>query len=254
MIDRDKILEQAYHDCMKEMYARSQPSADYDQLLEDAKNGKIDKDEQVYERYYLSQEEFEYVRNKYVNAYGIKEHWIPDVEVLEDYLKNGGTKDKYIAAHTDEYGYHPGYRGYERVKSIFDQISDILNTYNIDNENVGIDITEAIFKTIKNCKEFYKFDKEYNSFTCSVVLGPSPTSNPEAVKEYWKSQGIDVDIEIRNPLLFWDQDYYGNEFEEIMEDEFGENWKEYWDNKWKEQVKQAELDRKAKIKELLNDV
>lgn len=254
MIDRDKILEQAYHDCMKEMYARSQPSVDYDQLLEDAKNGKIGKDEQIYERYYLSQEEFEYVRNKYINAYGIKQHWIPDVEVLEDYLKNGGTKDKYIKAHTDEYGYHPGYRGYEKVKPILDQIHIILDKYGIDDKNIESDITETIFKTIEDCKNFYKFDREQSSFACSVALGPSPTSNPEMVKEYWKSQGVDVDIEIRNPLLFWDQDYYGDEFEEVMEEDYGENWKEYLDNKWKEQVKQAELDRKAKIKELLNNV
>lgn len=40
MLNRQKIIEQAFHDCMKEMYARSQPSVDYDQLLEDAKKWK----------------------------------------------------------------------------------------------------------------------------------------------------------------------------------------------------------------------
>jgi hypothetical protein len=50
----------------------------------------------------------------------------------------------------------------------------------------------------------------------------------EKKKEYWKSQGVDLDIEIRNPLLFWDQDYYGDSFEEVMEEDYGEKvWSTY---------------------------
>lgn len=237
MINRDQILKLAYHDCMKEMYARSQPPADYDQLLEDVKNGKIGKDERVYERHYLSHEEFKYILGKYKKAYNIRETWTSDVETLEDYLKNGGIKDKYIEAHTDEYGYHPGHRGYETVKPILNQISNILHEYEIDDKKLESAITETILKTVKDCKEFYKFDREESSFECSVALGASPTSNPEAVKKYWKSQGVDINIEIRNPLLFWDQDYYGDSFEEVMEEDYGENWREYLDNKWKEQIK-----------------
>ena len=41
MLDRNEILERAYTECMAEMYAKSQPSADYYQLLEDAKNGDV---------------------------------------------------------------------------------------------------------------------------------------------------------------------------------------------------------------------
>lgn len=237
MINRDKIIEQAYHDCMKEMYARSQPPADYDQLLEDVKNGKIGKNECVYERHYLSHEEFKYILGKYKKAYNIRETWTSDIETLEEYLKSGGIKDKYIEAHTDKYGYHPGHRGYETVKPIHNQISNILHEHGIDDKNIESTITETILKTVKNCKEFYKFDREESSFEFSVALGASPTSNPEVVKKYWKSQGVDLDIEIRNPLLFWDQDYYGDSFEEVMEEDYGENWREYLDNKWKEQIK-----------------
>ena len=72
---------------MAEMYAKAQPSADYYQLLEDAKNGKIGKDERVYERYYLSHEEFKHILGKYKDAYNIKSHWEDDIEVLERYIK-----------------------------------------------------------------------------------------------------------------------------------------------------------------------
>lgn len=237
MLDRKQILKQAYHDCMKEMYARSQPSVDYDQLLEDAKNGKIGENERVYERYYLSMEEFNYIRDKYINAYNIKESWKSNIELLKDYLVKGGTKDKYIAACTDEYGYHPGYRGYEKVEPISNQIQNIINN-EIDESDVANKISnkilEVLMNTINDCKEFYRFDSEQSSFSCSLALGASPCSNPETVKKYWKSQGVDLDIEIRNPLLFWEYDYYEDSLDYMMSEEYGEHWREYWDSKWKE--------------------
>lgn len=242
MLDRRKILERAYHECMTEMYAKSQPPADYNQLLEDAKNGKIGKDEKVYERHYLSHEEFKHILGKYKDAYNIKSHWIDDIEVLERYIKEGGTKDKYIEAHTDEYGYHPGYRGYENVAPLKEQFSKIF--YNSD-FYTGSEMDKASEKLINNlynkiidivdaCKNFYRFDREESDFDCSAALGPSPCSNKETVIEYWKLQGIDIDIVEPNPLLLWERDYYGDEFEEVMEYEYGEDWKEQFDKKWKE--------------------
>lgn len=238
MLDRKEILERAYHECMAEMYAKSQPSADYNQLLEDAKNGKIGKDERVYERYYLSHEEFKHILGKYKEAYNIKSHWIDDIEVLERYIKEGGSKDKYIEAHTDEKGnYHPGYRSYEKVKPIKEQLSDVLEEYSLYDENMHNKLYDTVTNIIDTCKNFYRFDREESSFDCSVALGPSPNSCAEAVIQYWAHQGVDIKIEERNPLLLWEMDYYGDDFEEVMKDEYGDNWKEYWDKKWKEEIK-----------------
>ena len=235
MLDRKEILERAYHECMVEMYAKSQPSVDFNQLLADAKAGKIGKDEKVYERYYLSHAEFDHIRKKYIDAYNIKATWKSDIELLEQYLTEGGNRDKYIEAHTDEYGYHPGYRGYETVKPIGEQIQDILKTELGDEHfEVGNKILEAVMNTIKDCKEYYRFDREENDFNYSVGLGPSPCSNKDTVKEYWKEQGIDVDPIEPNPYLIWQKDYYGDEFEEVMEYEYGEDWKEKFEKKWEE--------------------
>lgn len=238
MLDRKEILERAYHECMAEMYAKSQPSADYNQLLEDAKNGKIGKDERVYERYYLSHEEFKHILGKYKEAYNIKSHWIDDIEVLERYIKEGGSKDKYIESQTDEKGnYHPGYRSYEKVKPLKEQLSDVLEEYSLYDENMHNKLYDTVTNIIDTCKNFYRFDREESSFDCSVALGPSPNSCAESVIQYWAHQGVDIKIEERNPLLLWDMDYYGDDFEEVMKDEYGDNWKEYWDNKWKEEIK-----------------
>lgn len=264
MLDRKEILERAYTECMTEMYAKAQPSVDYHQLIEDAKNGKIGKDERVYERYYLSHEEFEHIRNKYIDAYGLIEKWRPNIELLEQYLTEGGTKDKYIKSHTDEDGhYHPGYRGYENVKPIKEQIERVLNDEFASGEvspfvkdSLRDKITEVVMNTISDCKEFYRFDREESQFSASVALGPSPTSSKETVIEYWKSQGVDIDIVEPNPLLLWERDYYGDEFEEVMIDEYGDDWKEQFDNKWKEEIRKKELEKaelKAKYQEMLNN-
>ena len=86
---------------------------------------------------------------------------------------------------------------------------------------------------IKECKNYYRFDKTQEIFDYHICLGASPTSNKESVKKYWESQGKSIEIEDRNPLLLWEMDYYGKDFEEVMLDECGPNWKEYWDNEWK---------------------
>lgn len=239
MLVRRTIIEKAYHDCMKEMYARAQPSCDYDQLLKDAEEGKIGKDERIYERYYLSQEEFLYIRDKYIKAYGLEKTWEPNIEVLEQYLKNGGTKNKWIPDRVDEDGFrHPGYKGYEKVLPIQEQIDNIIKEHfgEIESAELTNKLTKMIFNNITDCKEFYRFDREESDFSYAIALGASPTSNPKTVIEYWKSKGVDVKIEERNPLLFWEKDCYGDEFEIVMEEEYGENWKEYWDNKWKEGI------------------
>ena len=259
MLDRDQVIRKAYTECMAEMYAKAQPSADYYQLLEDAKNGKIGKDEKVYERYYLSYEEFIYIRDKYIKAYGLQATWKSNIEVLEDYLINGGTKDKYIESRTDENGhYHPGYRGYEKVAPIAEQIKRILES-DIGEDNatnkICNKITETVLNTITNCKEFYRFDREESDFNCSVALGASPTSNKETVIEYWKSQGKDIEIIERNPLLIWERDYYGDEFEEVMKDEYGEDWEQQFNKKWEEEKHKKEVEqiaRNAKYQEMLN--
>jgi hypothetical protein len=236
MLDRKEIIKRAYHECMVEMYAKAQPSADYNQLLEDVKNGKIGKDERVYERYYLSQEEFKYILNKYKDAYNIKSHWKDDVEVIEKYIEEGGVKDKYIPSYEDENGnFHPGYRGYEDVAPLKDRLFDILEEYGLYDENMHNKLYDTVVDTIDTCKNFFKFDSEETSFDCSVALGPSPNSCAEAVIQYWAHQGVDIEIKERNPLLLWEMDEYGENFEEYMRDDYGEDWEEQWKEKWEEE-------------------
>ena len=97
------------------------------------------------------------------------------------------------------------------------------------------EVTSIVMETIKNCKDFYRFDREADEFKAAIYLGAAPTPNPDIVRKWWKDNyNVDIEIEERNPLLLWEQDNYGDAFEEIMEEEDGPNWKEIWKKKWEE--------------------
>lgn len=240
-MDRREMLSRAVTDCMREMYAKAQPSIDYDELIKKVKSGEVEdtNENPVYNRHYLSMQEFDYIREKWAEAYGLKPTWKPNIELLESYLNEGGSKDKYIPERMDKHGLvHPGYRSYEKVKPLVDQLADLVG------EEKAKSAYKIVMDTINECKDFYSFDREYSDFCCSVALGASPTSNPNTVIKYWAERGITVEIEERNPLLFWEMDHYGDEFEEVMEDEYGKNWKKIWEDKWN-----AEVDEKERKKQ-----
>jgi hypothetical protein len=67
-LSRRDILQKAYDECMTEMYAKAQPSADYNKIIEDLRNGVSDdsQDDPIYQRHYLSHEEFNYIKDKYI--------------------------------------------------------------------------------------------------------------------------------------------------------------------------------------------
>lgn len=255
MLDREEVLSRAYNDCVREMFAKAQPAADLDNIIEEIKAGKIDekKDGPVYDRHYLSHEEFKYIMDKYMKAYRIESEFKEDVSVVEEYLTNGGVKDKYVEPHEDEHGYHPGYRSYEDVPPLKKQILAIMKDFDCSEvaANVGEQIYDKVMETISLCKNYYSFNMDELKFRNTVCMNSSPSGNIETVKKWWKDHyDVDIEIEERNPLLFWERDYYGDEFETIMEEDDGPDWKEKWDKKWKDQVAKKKAEMEARMKEL----
>ena len=262
-INRDYIMRRAINECMSEMYAKACPSADWNalcknyevQYLDAEKRGdtkKLDelKKIRIYERYYLPHEEFNYILDKYKKAYGFKENWRPNVDIVLEYLTKGGSKDKYIDSYTDENGnYHTGYRGYEKVPPLKEQMENIMTEF--DCSDAAKEIVETLYnvviETIQNCRDFYQFDRDESTFSINVCLGASPTSNIETAKKYWREQaelGVEGAAENlqalesykpTNPLLYWEKDEYGDEFEEIMREEEGDDWEEIWKARYEEQ-------------------
>lgn len=263
MLDRDTVIKRAIDECYAELYMNAQPKVDFKQLVEDAKAGKIDESETpVYNRYYLSHDEFKYITDKYIDAFGLRESWTSNIDLLKEYLEKGGSKDKYIKEYTDEHGnYHPGYRSYEDVPPIKESIKEIIahsenqeyfSAEQID--NLANAITKKVLDNIDICQKFYRFDHEGSTFMYNIALGPSPTSNKQTVIDYWKKQGVNIKITDKNPLLLWEMDNYGDKFEEEMEIEYGENWKEIWDQRWKDKIvedKKKEEDIQRRFDEMV---
>lgn len=192
---KHSISDRMIYECYKEMYARAQPSVDFDEILKDNFNRAESDKIRYYERYYLSQSECNYILDKYVEAYNITPYWEDSVDVIIRDFTEGHSKDKYIPEHTDELGWHPGYRSYESVKPL--------------KELIGEDATKVVLDILKNRKYFYRFDRKAGDFRATMCLGASPTSNPETVKKYWVSQGVDLDIDKReyDSNYFWEEEH-----------------------------------------------
>lgn len=216
-LDRETIVGEAIVRCLSEMYAKAQPSADYKKLLKMKEKGEIEdsNDNPIYKRHYLSQEEAVYIVNKYIEAYGFdgKKDWEYHIERLSDWLSDGDWgSPKHILA-------------------------DAINN-ELQNEPVSKKITDSILSLIEKFKaEKTRTTVEEQTFSFNVWLGCSPTSNKQSVIDYWKEQGVDIKIEDRCPDWFWGIDEYGRkEFELVMKDEYGKDWKEITWQKYRESL------------------
>lgn len=223
-ITRNSILCEAVDRCMKELYEKAQPSADISEYVRKIKSGEITDEEQnadpIYKRHYMSQAEMKYIVDKYHEAYRLDNEFTDSCDLLLKDMDDNYTVDKYIEEHTDENGdYHPGYRGYEHMPTVEEQVKLALKTSDIDNPELAKNIADIFRNFIKNRRDFYRFDRDGEKFNYSVYLGASPTSAKDQVIEYWKAKGVDVEIKDRNPEYFWyhDKGYSDDDIREEFE-------------------------------------
>ena len=219
MLSREKVLTKAYTDCMEELYQKSQPSASYIDYVTQYRKGELTDKDRIYERHYLPQSEYEYIVDKYVSAYGMAKKWDDYMDTAIEYLNEGATKDKWIKEHEDETGYHPGYRGYEKLKDIATIFEDTLNANKgKSNAEIAETLKELVVQRLNDCKNFYCFDREEGDFKASIALGASPTSNPETVRKYWKEKGVELEFVEKDPNTLWERDYYGDAYDDYLKE------------------------------------
>ena len=202
---RRDMVEKAIIECLDEMYRESQPSITWDEIQEQA---RVNPNRSIWQEHYLPKWKYNDIQEKYMRLYRIKEEWNGNIELLEEYLNNGGTKDKYIPEQIDESGFkHPGYRGYESVKPIKDQILEILNeTLEVGNrtEILCTKITSAVMETISACKNFYIHDKDEQMFYFNVA-NYSPNSNIESVRDFYKDTDVVINDIKEEDKFEWEE-------------------------------------------------
>lgn len=200
MESRSDIISKAVIDCLDEMYRKSQPSITWEEVEAEA---KINPEKRIWQEHYLSPKKFEEIQDKYMYMYRIGDEFKGNVTLVEEYLSKGGTRDKYIPEVIDEDGTkHPGYRGYEKVPPIKEQIEKILNEEFASGEvspfvkdAIRDKIVESVMKTIADCKEFYCFNREEIGFRFNVS-NYSPNSNIEGVRGVYKDTDIVINEDI----------------------------------------------------------
>ena len=201
MIDRKDIISEGVIKCLDKMYRMSQPSITWEELNELAKRDKeagIDKT--YWDKHYLPKELYDDIFNEFQGAYRAVNEWKDDVEVVEKYLEEGGLKDKWIERDGER-----GYRGYEKVAPLKEQLDTILNEYNLYDENMLNELYETVMNTISTCKNFYRFDRDSEIFSVNVSMY-APSTNLEQVKKYHEENN--TGIVIKNMKYNYDTDEY----------------------------------------------
>lgn len=201
MIDKDTIMKKAIDDCLEEMFQKSQPKASYFDYVEKVKRGEISKEENIFEHHYLNKTQFDYIANKYKKAYRLERTWKPDIDFLLECLEKGGYRTVY----------KPLIEGGDPVRTAEKTLS---LEWVIGKENA-----QKVFDLIKTFRDYYRFDRDEEVFDFNVYLGCSPTSNAERVIEYWKSQGIDIEIDTTELSEddYWEIDNFGHLLDEEEE-------------------------------------
>lgn len=203
-LEHDDILKEAIRRCKIELYQRAQPSANYNDIYQNYVKQKENGEEveSVYHMYYISQEELNYVVNKYLKAYSLEELFNEHCDIIIRDITEGCHKDKYVPEKIDENGFkHPGYRSYEDVPPM--------------KQTLGENTTNTIVNFIEERKNYYRFNHNAEAFRFNIFLGDSPCTNENTVKDYWKSQGQDLIINPRhlNEDQFWCEEH-GYDYDE----------------------------------------
>lgn len=194
MFTKEDFNKDLYFKCLNELYEASQPSITFDQIINKSKADG----EAIYKQHYLSNEECKYIIDKYVDLYNLDSKFKDHCDLLIRDIVEGCSKDKYIKPNGDK----PGYRSYEKVPPL--------------EEIIGKEAANKVIEFIKMRKDFYRFERQRENFEFNM-WNFSPCSNKQTVIDYWKSQGIDIKIEDRDPTYNYERYYQGASEEEIAE-------------------------------------
>ena len=158
---RKDVIERAIEECVNEMYTKAQPSITLEGLK---KLYKEDPDACWYDYFYLNHKEADDIIEKYIAAYRIRNEFHDDMDTVRKYLRDGGTKDKYIIPEDGS----PGYRGYEKTPKL--------------SELIGEEAAQKALELIDECDRFFNPNREESGFKFNVS-NFAPTCNIEIARE-----------------------------------------------------------------------
>ena len=174
---REDILNEAMDRCLTEMYKRAQPSISWKKIKELTERGVYNVGNQFMDQHYLSKEEYVDILNEYILAYNIHYPFKEHCDTVYHYLKDGGRKDEIVI----EDNLPP-----KRVIVDTPKLSDVIGEEN----------AQSVFELIESCKNYFRGEANETGFRFNV-MNYSPSSNKQAVQNYWKGKGKRVKIKER---------------------------------------------------------
>ena len=182
--DYDKVMWSAVEDTLEEMYQYSFPKVSWKQRMQDARDGK-DVDKDLISHHYLPQQLYKDILEMAKHNYSYEPFFQDYTEHLADFLLKGGHgKDL-------EKGGKDDYKDYKSIK-----------------EEIGEEAFVILEKRIEAYKRTYRFDHKRWSFDYAV-MNYSPNCNRQAVIDYWKSQGVELNIPSDEAIInhYWDGEW-----------------------------------------------
>lgn len=194
MQTRRQILAGAANECLQKLYYYAVPTLSYEQILQDAKDGKPF-DNEFWNHHYLPEDLLKEIVDSYKEAYGVKQYFKDYSSIIRDYLFKGGKTEIHVNDNS-LVGYH---------KEIADTppLSLLLNEKDC----------EAVKDLFNKCAEYYRFDSVENNSFDWTVFDMAPTSNPWTVSDYWQSKGVSLTIDAVEIKKRFYKEEYGDDYE-----------------------------------------
>ena len=177
----DEVMAQAIEDTLEEMYQYSYPKISWKQRNQELKDGKdIDKD--LIHHHYIPQKLYEDILEMAKSNYGYEPLFQDYTEHFADFILKGGHAKDIDKGGKDDY------KDYQSIK-----------------EEIGEEAFAILEKRIEAYKRTYRFDRKRRSFAFTV-MNYSPCTNKQVVLDYWKSQGVDLEIPDDDKIIsrYWD--------------------------------------------------
>ena len=242
---RNDVIQQAVDQCLKELYSYVQPKVSWEDFIKEAesyskkyktwknymaassnkeKNPELWLQYQAtfkdwenksmeecigprpFEFYFLPADILKDICENYVYAYQLdsQQELLNIIQILKNYCREP-IIDEWIEGKDGD----PGHRGYKHPDNLEKEIYKYLdsNFTGVEFEHAEI-LKDKFFEFLDMAGKFYNWNRDLNTFNCSVYLGPSPNSNKKAVIENWKKYR-NQDIEIDEEQI--KKDYYGED-------------------------------------------
>ena len=180
----EEVMWSAVEDTLEEMYQYSFPKVSWKQRMQDARDGK-DVDKDLISHHYLPQKLYEDILEMAKHNYSYEPFFQDYIEHFADFLLKGGR------AHDVDKGGKDDYKDYSSLK-----------------EDIGEEAFAILEKRIEAYKKTFRFDWQRWKFNFTI-MNYSPNSNRQAVIDYWKSQGVELEIPSDEAIVnhYWDGEW-----------------------------------------------